>query len=61
MERAKREGSIVSFNQINLRDAFAKSIDLVEILVENRKENELKEEVSFAFEVNHYFKEESYK
>ena len=49
MERAKREGSIVgSFNQINLRDAFAKSIDLVEILVENREKanGSLKEEVS---------------
>lgn len=50
MERAKREGSIAvgSFNQINLRDAFAKSIDLVEILVENREKTSgsLKEEVS---------------
>ena len=40
IKRAKQErtGSIVSnFNQINLRDALAKSIDLVEILVENRE------------------------
>lgn len=55
LERAKQEGSIVSFNQINLRDAFAKSIDLVEILVENKKGNEslLREDVSF----NEYLKE----
>ncbi|XP_066585005.1 potassium voltage-gated channel protein Shab [Prorops nasuta] len=34
LERAKREGSIVSFHHINLRDAFAKSMDLIDVIVE---------------------------
>ncbi|XP_076368009.1 potassium voltage-gated channel protein Shab-like [Tachypleus tridentatus] len=34
MERAKREGSIVSFHHVNLRDAFAKSMDLIDVLVD---------------------------
>lgn len=46
LERAKREGSIISFNQINLRDAFAKSIDFVEILVDKKAGESLKEDVS---------------
>ncbi|XP_013777491.2 potassium voltage-gated channel subfamily B member 1-like [Limulus polyphemus] len=35
LEKAKREGSIVSFHHINLRDAFAKSMDLIDVLVES--------------------------
>ncbi|RWS26600.1 potassium voltage-gated channel protein Shab-like protein [Leptotrombidium deliense] len=35
LERAKREGSIVSFHHVNLRDAFAKSMDLIDVLVES--------------------------
>ncbi|XP_026325146.1 potassium voltage-gated channel protein Shab isoform X2 [Hyposmocoma kahamanoa] len=34
LERAKREGSIVSFHHINLRDAFAKSMDLIDVIVD---------------------------
>ncbi|XP_046586614.1 uncharacterized protein LOC107223796 isoform X1 [Neodiprion lecontei] len=34
LERAKREGSIVSFHHINLRDAFAKSIDLIDVIAD---------------------------
>lgn len=35
LERAKRDGSIVSFHHVNLRDAFAKSIDLIDVLAES--------------------------
>ncbi|CAG2110672.1 unnamed protein product, partial [Medioppia subpectinata] len=35
LERAKREGSIVSFHHVNLRDAFAKSMDLIDVLVDS--------------------------
>ena len=35
LERARREGSIVSFHHVNLRDAFAKSMDLVDVLVDS--------------------------
>ncbi|RWS17003.1 potassium voltage-gated channel protein Shab-like protein, partial [Dinothrombium tinctorium] len=35
IDRAKREGSIVSFHHVNLRDAFAKSMDLIDVLVES--------------------------
>ncbi|KAI4470488.1 voltage-gated potassium channel [Holotrichia oblita] len=34
LERAKRDGSIVSFHHINLRDAFAKSMDLIDVIVD---------------------------
>ena len=34
MERAKREGSIMSFHHVNLRDAFAKSIDLIDVIAD---------------------------
>ncbi|XP_076247520.1 shaker cognate b isoform X6 [Calliopsis andreniformis] len=34
LERAKREGSIVSFHHLNLRDAFAKSMDLIDVIVD---------------------------
>lgn len=39
LERAKRAGSIVSFHHVNLRDAFAKSMDLIDVLVERGPEN----------------------
>lgn len=39
LERAKREGSIVSFHHVNLRDAFAKSMDLIDVLVESGQPN----------------------
>jgi len=34
LERAKKEGSIVAFHHVNLRDAFAKSMDLVDVIVD---------------------------
>ena len=34
LERAKREGSIVSFHDVNLRDAFAKSMDIIDVIVD---------------------------
>lgn len=37
LDRAKREGSIVSFHHINLRDAFAKSMDLIDVIVDTGK------------------------
>ncbi|KAF4524883.1 hypothetical protein B566_EDAN011213 [Ephemera danica] len=41
LERAKREGSIVSFHHINLRDAFAKSMDLIDVIVDTEHEQNL--------------------
>ncbi|XP_065204273.1 potassium voltage-gated channel protein Shab isoform X2 [Planococcus citri] len=38
LERAKREGSIVSFHHINLRDAFAKSMDLIDVIVDSEND-----------------------
>lgn len=35
LERAKREGSIVSFNRVNLREILAKSIDIADALVDS--------------------------
>ncbi|XP_067121099.1 potassium voltage-gated channel subfamily B member 2-like isoform X2 [Centruroides vittatus] len=34
LEKAKKEGSIVAFRHVNLRDAFAKSMDLIDVLAE---------------------------
>ena len=34
LERAREEGQIVSFHHVNLRDAFAKSMDLVDVIVD---------------------------
>ena len=34
LEKAKKEGTIVSFHHINLRDAFAKSMDLIDVIVD---------------------------
>lgn len=39
LDRAKREGSIVSFHHINLRDAFAKSMDLIDVIVDTGKQS----------------------
>ncbi|XP_039284713.1 potassium voltage-gated channel protein Shab isoform X3 [Nilaparvata lugens] len=41
LERAKREGSIVSFHHINLRDAFAKSMDLIDVIVDTGTANKV--------------------
>ncbi|KAL5241909.1 hypothetical protein ACI65C_009319 [Semiaphis heraclei] len=38
LDRAKREGSIVSFHHVNLRDAFAKSMDLIDVIVDNESD-----------------------
>lgn len=34
MERAKKEGVVIAFHHVNLRDAFAKSMDLVDVIVD---------------------------
>lgn len=39
LERAKREGSIVSFRHASMRDAFAKSMDLIDVIVDTGKLN----------------------
>lgn len=36
MEKARRDGSIVAFKPVNLRDAFAKSMDLIDVLVDTQ-------------------------
>ncbi|XP_055531656.1 uncharacterized protein LOC129722324 isoform X3 [Wyeomyia smithii] len=43
LDRAKREGSIVSFHHINLRDAFAKSMDLIDVIVDTGEQSDLLE------------------
>ncbi|XP_039430160.1 potassium voltage-gated channel protein Shab isoform X4 [Culex pipiens pallens] len=43
LDRAKREGSIVSFHHINLRDAFAKSMDLIDVIVDTGEQSDLME------------------
>ncbi|KAK3091916.1 hypothetical protein FSP39_023710, partial [Pinctada imbricata] len=43
LERAKRTGSIVSFHSINLRDAFARSVDLLEVNVGSSASNQRKD------------------
>lgn len=34
LERSRREGAIVAFHHVNLRDAFAKSMDLMDVIVD---------------------------
>ena len=34
IEKARREGAFVSFHNVNLRNAFAKSMDLVDVIVD---------------------------
>ncbi|XP_037089262.1 potassium voltage-gated channel subfamily B member 2-like isoform X2 [Pollicipes pollicipes] len=34
LEKARRDGSVASFHDVNLRDAFAKSVDIVDVMVE---------------------------
>ncbi|XP_031633117.1 potassium voltage-gated channel protein Shab isoform X2 [Contarinia nasturtii] len=46
LDRAKREGSIVSFHHINLRDAFAKSMDLIDVIVDTEKSERRKKTIS---------------
>ncbi|CAG0878714.1 unnamed protein product, partial [Darwinula stevensoni] len=38
MERAKREGSIMSFQHMNLKDAFGKSMELIDVIVDTGHE-----------------------
>ena len=37
LERAKLEGAIVAFHHVNLKEAFAKSMDLVDVIVDTGK------------------------
>ncbi|CAG0906500.1 unnamed protein product, partial [Cyprideis torosa] len=39
LERAKREGSIMDFRQMNLKDAFAKSMDIIDVIVDTGTTN----------------------
>ena len=34
LERAKREGNVVAFHNVDIRNAFAKSMDLVDVIVD---------------------------
>ncbi|XP_059490814.1 uncharacterized protein LOC132205635 isoform X2 [Neocloeon triangulifer] len=45
LERAKREGSIVSFHHINLRDAFAKSMDLIDVIVDTGTQQQMQQQL----------------
>lgn len=50
LDRAKREGSIVSFHHINLRDAFAKSMDLIDVIVDTGEQiTTKKKQYNFKF------------
>uniref|UniRef100_T1KZ36 BTB domain-containing protein n=1 Tax=Tetranychus urticae TaxID=32264 RepID=T1KZ36_TETUR len=49
LERAKREGSIVAFPHVNLRDAFAKSMDIIDVLVESGQTQTQQNSFIFAF------------
>ncbi|OTF73544.1 potassium voltage-gated channel protein Shab-like protein, partial [Euroglyphus maynei] len=40
LERARRDGSILSFPHVNLRDAFVKSMDLIDVITENNTINQ---------------------
>ncbi|XP_055846302.1 potassium voltage-gated channel protein Shab isoform X2 [Episyrphus balteatus] len=46
LDRAKREGSIVSFHHINLKDAFAKSMDLIDVIVDTEKRESRSKSIS---------------
>jgi hypothetical protein len=50
LERAKREGSIVSFHHINLRDAFAKSMDLIDVIVDTGECTDVQPAISLLLE-----------
>lgn len=47
LERAKREGSIISIQQVNLRDAYVKSMDLIDVLVSESQNQQAGVGVSF--------------
>lgn len=47
LERAKREGSIVSIQQVNLRDAYVKSMDLIDVLVSESQNQQASVGVSY--------------
>lgn len=55
LDRAKREGSIVSFHHINLRDAFAKSMDLIDVIVDTGEPNKFNY-IIFTTLNNHTFR-----
>ena len=54
LDRAKREGSIVSFHHINLRDAFAKSMDLIDVIVDTGKTSKLITYYYYTYNIPQY-------
>ncbi|KAF7488231.1 Potassium voltage-gated channel protein Shab [Sarcoptes scabiei] len=41
LERARRDGSIVSFPHVNLRDTFVKSMELIDVIAENNNQQQI--------------------
>ncbi|CAM1318716.1 KCNB1 (predicted) [Pycnogonum litorale] len=55
LERARREGSIVSFHHVNLRDALAKSMDLINVLADSVQNPDQHETTSLTSPVRKHF------
>lgn len=46
LERARRDGSIVSFPHVNLRDTFVKSMELIDVIAENNNQQQVRGGIS---------------
>ena len=55
IERAKQEGAFQAFHHVNLRNAFAKSMDLVDVIVDNGKNLLYTILASYPFCTKHYY------